>query len=133
MPSTRSPTKEPVGSPGKNKDSIMNIGILGAGAIGKTLIQRLSAAGNQVRFANWRGPETIADDVPLSGRRITALRKLIRVMDAGLLGADQAAFSSAAMARDLSSAAWRWSGPTAMPSAMMNSGVIPMKPNAVLR
>jgi hypothetical protein len=46
---------------------------------------------------------------------------------------DQAAFNSAAMAKALSRAACLWSGPRAMPSARMNSGVMPIKPNAVLR
>jgi predicted dinucleotide-binding enzyme len=51
----------------------MNIGILGTGNIGKTLIQRLSAAGHNVKFANSRGPETIDADVrSLGGRAVTA-------------------------------------------------------------
>jgi predicted dinucleotide-binding enzyme len=51
----------------------MKIGILGTGAIGKTLIQRLSAAGHDVKFANSRGPETIkADVLSLGGRAVTA-------------------------------------------------------------
>ncbi|MEE6295238.1 NADPH-dependent F420 reductase [Georgenia wangjunii] len=37
----------------------MKIGIIGAGAIGSTLAQRLSAAGHDVTIANSRGPETI--------------------------------------------------------------------------
>ena len=51
----------------------MKIGILGTGAIGKTLIQRLSAAGHGVKFANSRGPETIkADVLSLGGDAVTA-------------------------------------------------------------
>jgi len=51
----------------------MKIGILGAGAIGKTLIQRLRGAGHDVKFANSRGPETIkADVLSLSGRAVTS-------------------------------------------------------------
>jgi hypothetical protein len=46
---------------------------------------------------------------------------------------DQAAFNSAAMAKALSRAACLWSGPRAMPSARMNSGMMPIKPNAVFR
>lgn len=37
----------------------MKIGIIGAGAIGATLAQRLSAAGHDVAIANSRGPETV--------------------------------------------------------------------------
>jgi len=47
----------------------MKIGILGTGNIGKTLIQRLSAAGHDVKFANSRGPETIKADIRSSGGR----------------------------------------------------------------
>lgn len=45
----------------------MRIGILGAGHIGKTLVQRLSAAGHDVKVANSRAPETIEPDVLASG------------------------------------------------------------------
>lgn len=37
----------------------MNIGILGAGKIGATLMQKLAGAGHRVRIANRRGPESI--------------------------------------------------------------------------
>jgi predicted dinucleotide-binding enzyme len=37
----------------------MTIGIIGAGAIGKTLAQKLSNMGHQIRIANSRGPHTI--------------------------------------------------------------------------
>jgi hypothetical protein len=39
----------------------MKIGIIGAGNIGGTLVRRLSALGHEVRFANSRAPETLAD------------------------------------------------------------------------
>lgn len=47
----------------------MKIGILGVGAIGATLTQRLSAAGHEVKVANSRGPETIPTEVTASGGR----------------------------------------------------------------
>ncbi|GAA4789865.1 NADPH-dependent F420 reductase [Streptomyces ziwulingensis] len=51
----------------------MKIGILGVGHIGKTLTQRLSAAGHDVKVANSRGPHTIEADVLSSGgRAVTA-------------------------------------------------------------
>jgi predicted dinucleotide-binding enzyme len=39
----------------------MKIGIIGAGNIGKALTRRLRALGHEVRIANSRGPETLAD------------------------------------------------------------------------
>ncbi|RYG67891.1 3-hydroxyisobutyrate dehydrogenase [bacterium] len=39
----------------------LNIGIIGTGYIGKTLVRKLSAAGHTVLFANSRGPETLQD------------------------------------------------------------------------
>ena len=45
----------------------MKIGIIGVGHIGKTLAQKLSAAGHEVKVANSRGPETIAADVLATG------------------------------------------------------------------
>ena len=39
----------------------MKIGIIGAGNIGGNLTRRLTAAGHEVRVANSRGPETLAD------------------------------------------------------------------------
>jgi predicted dinucleotide-binding enzyme len=63
----------------------MNIGILGTGNIGKTLIQRLSAAGHNVKFANSRGPETIDADVrSLGGRAVTA-REAVQGVDIVIL------------------------------------------------
>lgn len=58
----------------------MKIGILGAGSIGKTLVQRLSAAGHDVKIANSRGPETISADTPSSGgRAVTAQDAVVDV------------------------------------------------------
>src|SRR3954447_23243223 len=39
----------------------MNIGIIGAGMIGKTLARRLAQLGHQIAIANSRGPETLRD------------------------------------------------------------------------
>ncbi|EWS80918.1 NADP oxidoreductase [Brachybacterium phenoliresistens] len=47
----------------------MRIGILGAGAIGATLVRRLSTAGHAVKVANSRGPETIDPGLLTSGAR----------------------------------------------------------------
>lgn len=47
----------------------MKIGIAGVGYIGKTLAQKLSAAGHEVTVANSRGPETIDAEVLCTGAR----------------------------------------------------------------
>src|SRR3954470_12587894 len=39
----------------------MNIGIIGAGMIGKTLARRLAQLGHQIAIANSRGPQTLRD------------------------------------------------------------------------
>jgi predicted dinucleotide-binding enzyme len=58
----------------------MKIGILGAGNIGKTLVQRLSAAGHDVKVANSRGPATISPDVvSCGGRAVTADEAIVDV------------------------------------------------------
>jgi predicted dinucleotide-binding enzyme len=47
----------------------MKIGIIGAGAIGATVAQRLSAAGHDVAIANSRHPATIDSEVLSTGAR----------------------------------------------------------------
>jgi hypothetical protein len=63
----------------------MKIGILGTGNIGKTLIQRLSAAGHDVKFANSRGPETIKADIRSSGGRAVIASEAVRDVDIVIL------------------------------------------------
>jgi 8-hydroxy-5-deazaflavin:NADPH oxidoreductase len=58
----------------------MKIGILGVGHIGKTLVQKLSAAGHGVKVANSRGPETIdADVLAFGGRAVSAPEAVVDV------------------------------------------------------
>jgi hypothetical protein len=58
----------------------MKIGIIGAGYIGKTLVQKLSAAGHDVKVANSRGPETIeADVLARGGRAVLAAEAVVDV------------------------------------------------------
>ncbi|CCV03330.1 putative exported protein [Mesorhizobium metallidurans STM 2683] len=45
----------------------MKIGIIGAGNIGSLLAKKLDAAGHQVKLANSRGPESLADTVAGTG------------------------------------------------------------------
>ncbi|WP_106403122.1 NADPH-dependent F420 reductase [Actinocorallia populi] len=63
----------------------MKIGILGVGHIGKTLAQRLSAAGHEVKVANSRGPETIGADVLASGGRAVTAAEVVADVDAVIL------------------------------------------------
>lgn len=64
----------------ENQVSAMKIGILGAGNIGKTLAQRLSAAGHEVKVANSRGPEAIPPEILAhGGRAVTAEEAVVDV------------------------------------------------------
>ncbi len=49
------------GGPPPAKGTDMQIGIIGAGNIGGTLVRRLTALGHDVRVANSRDPETLAE------------------------------------------------------------------------
>lgn len=60
----------------------MEIGILGVGYIGATLVQRLSEAGHQVKAANSRGPETIPAEVFAAGGRAVEARDVVTDVDA---------------------------------------------------
>jgi predicted dinucleotide-binding enzyme len=58
----------------------MKIGIIGTGHIGKTLVQKLSAAGHDVKVANSRGPDSIEADVLANGgRAVTAADAVVDV------------------------------------------------------
>lgn len=55
----------------------MNIGILGTGHIGKTLVKKLSAAGHDVKVANSRGPETIDPDLLTNGAQAVTTQEAV--------------------------------------------------------
>ncbi|BCG04935.1 3-hydroxyisobutyrate dehydrogenase (plasmid) [Paraburkholderia sp. PGU19] len=58
----------------------MKIGVIGTGHIGKTLVQRLSAAGHEVKVANSRGPDSIGADVlAFGGRAVLSAEALVDV------------------------------------------------------
>jgi|tagenome__1003787_1003787.scaffolds.fasta_scaffold20565579_1 predicted dinucleotide-binding enzyme len=63
----------------------MRIGILGVGHIGKTLTQRLSVAGHDVKVANSRGPDTIDADVLGSGARAVSAAEAVVDVDVVIL------------------------------------------------
>jgi len=60
----------------------MKIGIIGAGMIGTTLAQRLSAAGHDVAIANSRGPETIDQAALETGARAAEAAAVTQGVDA---------------------------------------------------
>lgn len=59
----------------------MQIGIIGTGHIGKSLVKKLSAAGHNVKVANSRGPESIDADTLSTGAKAVDV-------DTALVGAD---------------------------------------------
>jgi predicted dinucleotide-binding enzyme len=59
----------------------MKIGIIGAGQIGGTLTRRLTAMGHEVRVANSRGPESLANLVAETGATAVSVREAVRGMD----------------------------------------------------
>jgi predicted dinucleotide-binding enzyme len=63
----------------------MKIGILGTGNVGKTLVQKLSAAGHDVKVANSRRPETIDADTLSSGAKAVTAAEAVVGVDALIL------------------------------------------------
>ncbi|MDI9977222.1 NAD(P)-binding domain-containing protein [Rhodococcus sp. IEGM 1307] len=63
----------------------MKIGILGVGYIGKTLSQKLGAAGHDVKVANSRGPETIDAEVLATGARAASAAEAVKDVDVVIL------------------------------------------------
>src|SRR3954470_19044508 len=67
------------------RTTIMKIGILGVGHIGKTLAQRLAQGGHEVKVANSRGPHTIAQDVLAFGAKAVTTEEALTDVDAIIL------------------------------------------------
>jgi predicted dinucleotide-binding enzyme len=63
----------------------MKIGIIGVGHIGKTLSQRLAAAGHDVKVANSRGPESIEADALRTGARAVTASDAVKDVDVVIL------------------------------------------------
>jgi 8-hydroxy-5-deazaflavin:NADPH oxidoreductase len=59
----------------------MNIGIIGAGHIGGTLVRRLTALGHEVAVANSRGPETLANLARDTGARAVTVEQAAKGKD----------------------------------------------------
>ena len=67
----------------RDAGDIMQVGIIGVGHIGKTLVQELSKAGYNVKVANSRGPDTIDPEVFASGGQAVTVEQA--VADANIL------------------------------------------------
>jgi len=63
----------------------MKIGLLGTGNMGKILARKLAAAGHEVKVANSRGPESIADDVLETGARGVTTEGALTDVDVAIL------------------------------------------------
>jgi 8-hydroxy-5-deazaflavin:NADPH oxidoreductase len=74
----------------------MKIGIIGVGNIGKTLVQKLSAAGHDVKAANSRGPETIDPDVFTNGGRPVTAEQAVEDVDVVVLSVPPTSFDKVA-------------------------------------
>ncbi|WP_405535155.1 NADPH-dependent F420 reductase [Streptomyces sp. NBC_00075] len=59
--------------PTATREKTMSIGIIGAGAIGAALAERLVAAGENVLISNSRGPESLSGLVSTAGPGLTAV------------------------------------------------------------
>lgn len=74
----------------------MKIGILGVGNIGKTLVQKLSAAGHDVKAANSRGPETIDPDVFAQGGRGVTTEQALEDVEVVIVSVNPRSFAKIA-------------------------------------
>ncbi|POE12086.1 NADP oxidoreductase [Pectobacterium odoriferum] len=72
----------------------MKIGILGTGNIGKTLVQKLTKAGHEIKVANSRGPETIDAQILTSGARAVTSQDAMKDVDVIILSIPFASHST---------------------------------------
>jgi predicted dinucleotide-binding enzyme len=63
----------------------LNIGILGAGSIGKLLARKLAQAGHHVKVTNSRGPQTIEADTLEFGARAVEAAEAVKDVDVVIL------------------------------------------------
>jgi hypothetical protein len=63
----------------------LNIGILGAGSIGKLLARKLAQSGHNVKVANSRGPETIEAETLQFGARAVEATEAVKDVDVVIL------------------------------------------------
>ena len=72
----------------------MKIGILGTGNIGKTLVQKLTKSGHEIKVANSRGPETIDAQILTSGARAVTSQDAMKDVDVIILSIPFASHST---------------------------------------
>jgi predicted dinucleotide-binding enzyme len=63
----------PLGRDGRNQETTMTIGIIGAGALGKNLATALARKDQKALISNSRGPESLAPLVEALGPNVTAV------------------------------------------------------------
>lgn len=63
----------------------MKIGIIGAGNIGASLARKLSAAGHDIKIANSKGPETLADIAKDTGAQAVTKEDAVKDVDTIIL------------------------------------------------
>lgn len=63
----------------------MQIGIIGTGNIGASLVRKLSAAGHDVKVANSRGPETVPAQLLTGGARAVTAEEVVEEVEAVIL------------------------------------------------
>ena len=63
----------------------LNIGIIGTGHIGTTLVRKLTRVGHAVRMANSRGPETLAELAEETGAQAVAAEEAVQGVDVVIL------------------------------------------------
>jgi predicted dinucleotide-binding enzyme len=68
-----------------NSTKNLNIGILGAGSIGKLLARKLAQAGHSVKVANSRGPQTIDAETLEFGARAVEATEAVKDVDVVIL------------------------------------------------
>jgi len=63
----------------------LNIGIIGTGHIGTTLVRKLTRVGHAVRMANSRGPETLAELAEETGAQAVTAEEAVQGVDVVIL------------------------------------------------
>jgi len=58
---------------GRKKESVMRIGVIGAGVQGGTLAKQLARSGHEVRVANRRGPQSLKEFAKQTGTRASTV------------------------------------------------------------
>lgn len=74
----------------------MKIGIIGAGSIGASLSRKLAAAGHEIKIANSKGPDTLADIAKETGAQAVTKEDAVKNVDAIILSVPFLSYQSLA-------------------------------------